>query len=93
MAMSRACTTPTTASIEPSPTGRRVRGLSSSLARIAASSSVQSSQSISVRGVITSRTGRSASRTTPEMIERSCSSITPDLDASATIRCSSSAVT
>ena len=37
------------------------------------------------RGVITSRTGRSARRTTPEMIVRSCSSITPDLLASATI--------
>src|SRR3546814_5963985 len=46
-----------------------------------------------MRGVITSRTGRSARRTTPEMIARSLSSITPDFDASATIRCSSSAVT
>ncbi len=91
--MSRACTTPITASTDPSATGRRVCGVAAIAARTPASSSVTSSHSTSVRGVITSRTGRSASRTTPEMIERSCSSITPDRLASATSRCSSSAVT
>ena len=43
-------------------------------------------QSTSVRGVITSRTGRSARRTIPEMIARSLSSRTPAVCASATTR-------
>ena len=62
-------------------------------ARIVAGSASTSIQSTSVRGVITSRVGRSASRTTPEMIARSLSSSTPAVVASATTRWRSSAVT
>ena len=51
-----------------------------------------SSQSSSVRGVISSRTGRSARRMMPDRIARSCSSITPVRVASAKIIRSSSAV-
>ena len=90
---SRAETTPTMSSTDPRATGSRLCGVAASAARISSRPQPTSIQSISVRGVITSRTGRSASRTMPEMIARSLSSSTPEVCASATTRCSSSAVT
>ena len=91
--MSRAWTTPISRSTVPSATGIRLCGASISLRRIVSSSASTSIQATSVRGVITSRIGRSASRTTLEIIARSLSSSTPAVAASATTSCSSSAVT
>jgi hypothetical protein len=75
--MSRAWTTPTRRSTDPSATGSRLCAVSSRTRRIVVGSAPMSIQSTSVRGVITSRVGRSASRTTPVMIARSLSSSTP----------------
>ena len=73
--------------------GSGCAAISASVARSCSPVSDTSIQSTSVRGVITSRTGRSARRTMPEMIARSLSSSTPAVCASATTRWSSSAVT
>ena len=91
--MSRAWTTPISRSTEPSATGIRLCGASISFCRTVAMSASASIQETSVRGVITSRVGRSASRTTEEIIARSLSSSTPAVAASATTRWRSSAVT
>ena len=70
-----------------------MRRVEQRLADFVPAASRVSIQSTSIRGVMTSRTGRSARRTMPEMIARSLSSSTPAVCASATTRCSSSAVT
>jgi hypothetical protein len=90
---SRTLATPTIRSTEPSATSSSECGLSSIAARISASLALRSIQCSSVRGVITSRTGRSASRITLVISARSSSSITPERVASAKIIWSSSAVT
>ena len=90
---SRTRTRPIIRSGDPSATGHTECGLSSSIARIASSSALTSIQSRSVRGVITSRTGRWARRTTPASIWCCSLSITPLRVASAKSMCSSSAVT
>ena len=91
--MSRTLTTPSTRSGDPSATGSNECGLSSSTAHTACSSAWMSIQSTSVRGVISSRTGRWASRTTPCSIWCCSCSMTPLRVASANSMCSSSAVT
>ena len=91
--ISRTLITPRTLSGDPSATGNSECGLLSSATRIAASSASASIQSTSVRGVINSRTGRWASRTTPCSIWCCSLSITPERVASANSICSSSAVT
>ncbi len=90
---SRTFTTPRIVSGDPSATGSSECGLPSISLRISCSLAPRSIQSSSVRGVIISRTGRSASRTTPARIWCCSASITPERVASAKIMCSSSAVT
>ena len=71
-------------------TGSRVCSEFNSESRTSSSDASAAIRSTSVRGVMTSRTGRSASRTTPAMTLCSCSSMMPAWVASAnTIRNSS----
>ena len=88
--MSRDCTTPMMSSPSSPVTGKRVWSEFKSESRTVSSDASADIRSTSVRGVMTSRTGRSASLTTPAMTLCSCSSMMPAWVASAkTIRNSS----
>ena len=90
--MSRDWTTPIISSPSSPVTGSLVCREFKSESRTASSDASAEIRSTSVRGVITSRTGRSARRTTPAMTLCSCSSMMPAWVASANIMRNSSAL-
>ncbi len=88
---SRASTTPITRSMAPSHNGKREWPARSTVSRMVASSAFTSSQTISVRGVISERSWRSPKRKMLSTISRSAGSMAPlAAPCSSSIRISSS---